>query len=553
MAKQETKKKAVRLLDIQQLNIHFKRSDEPKPKQVVKAVNLHINKGECLGLVGESGSGKSVTALSILKLLGSNAQVSAKSMRFLDQDIQQLSQKALNMLRGADIAMIFQEARGALNPLHTIYRQIAEAIWLHERLAKPLLKKRILTLLTKVGLDGAGKRLAHYPHQFSGGECQRIMIAMALACRPKLLIADEPTTALDVTVQQQVLHLLHTLKKEEGLSLLLISHDLGIVKGIANRVCVMQNGQIVEEGATKKLLSSPTHPYTKQLLSAQQSTFLTQTTAKKDIVLAAKNISVRFPMQKQFLFGRQHYLNAVDDMSFNLHKAETLGIIGESGSGKTTLAMALLKLQAFEGQLSLFGQPVSSMRANPFRALRHTIQLVFQDPFSSLNPRLRVSDIIMEGLNVHHKQLSQKDKINRVDAILHEVGLSPAMKKRYPHEFSGGQRQRIGLARALVVEPKILILDEPTSALDVTTQAHMLKLLAKIQKTHELSYILITHDFNVIQALCHRVLVLKSGKLVENATIDHLFSQPKQGYTKALIDAAQCYQLTPLRQQAIAL
>ena len=532
------------LLVIEKLNIAFKQSDHRGNEQVVKEAGFSIQEGECLGLVGESGSGKSVTALSILKLLGNNAVVDCKKMHFLNKDISKLSTKELNILRGGDISMIFQESRGALNPLHTVYQQIREVLLLHQKMAKGKIKQRVIELLIKVGLEHPEKRLKHYPHEFSGGQCQRIMIAMALACQPKLLIADEPTTALDVTVQQQVLDLLLTLQKKEGLTLLLISHDLGVVQGLANRVCVMQKGQIVEQGDTRTILTAPSHPYTKQLIATHQAHFFTKTMPQQQHVVTAKKLSVRFPLEKRFLFGYKSYLNAVNQVSFSLHAEETLGIIGESGSGKTTLAMALLKLQAFTGTLQLFGQDVTMMRAKKLRPLRADIQIVFQDPFSSLNPRMTIEQIITEGLDVHYPKLSLKDKSKQIDDMLSEVGLSPAMKRRYPHEFSGGQRQRIGIARALILKPKVLLLDEPTSALDVTTQDQILQLLANIQRKYKLAYILITHDFNVIQALCHRVLVLKAGQLIEVANTKHLFSNPKNTYTKALVKAASLYQLS---------
>ena len=533
------------LLDIQNLNIQFKQSDSDTLKKVANNVSFQMTAGECLGLVGESGSGKSVTALSILQLLGDNAVVNVQKMHFLGREIASLSPKALNLLRGGDIAMIFQEPRGALNPLHTIYQQIAEVILLHHKMSKTKIKQRVIELLTKVGLDQPQKRLNHYPHEFSGGQCQRIMIAMALACEPKLLIADEPTTALDVTVQKQVLALLRDLQQTENLAILLISHDLGVVQGLATKVMVMQHGTIVESGTTRTVLTQPKHRYTNALIGTHQKNFLTKTQPSSTTLIDAKGICVRFPLEKNRFFGYKSYLDAVDNVSFTLHANETLGIIGESGSGKTTLAMALLKLQKFQGQLTLLGHDASTLKGKSLAKLRAKIQMVFQDPYSSLNPRMSVQEIITEGLSVHFPDLSIRQQSQKVDDILTEVGLKPSEKSRYPHEFSGGQRQRIAIARALVLNPKIVILDEPTSALDVTTQAQILNLLANIQAKHQLAYLVITHDFNVIQSLCHRVLVLRSGRLIEDANTTELFNAPQKDYTQALIKAATLYQLSP--------
>ncbi len=514
-------------------------------KCVVNNVSLSLRAGELLALVGESGSGKSLTALSIMGLLPSSAQLSGtiqfEDKLLLSPDSRQHSPDT--SLNGSAITMIFQEPMTALNPLHTIGKQIAEMIELHQPLkSSSEVRAHILSLFDEVGLTHLKDRLHAYPHQLSGGERQRIMIAMAVANNPKLLIADEPTTAVDVTVQKQILSLISRLQKERGMAVLFITHDLTLVRRMADRVAVMRAGEIVEIGAVKEVFSSPTHAYTKQLLASEPKGSPLPLPSPLSPLLKAEKLTVRFPVTKDFFGQVKTWKHAVDGISLTLARGTTLGIVGESGSGKSTLGFALLRLVPSTGAiwLSHVGSELAlhTLSGKALRSLRRDIQIVFQDPFSSLSPRLSVEDIIAEGLRQFEPDLSETEVSARVDAMLLEVGLVPEMKHRYPHEFSGGQRQRISIARAMILKPRFVVLDEPTSALDLTVQGQILELLKSLQSKYGLSYLFISHDLRVIRSICHRVMVMKEGKVVEEGTCDAIFSSPQTDYTKALIEAA---------------
>ena len=522
---------SIPLLHVKDLSVAF------NGQSVVDHIDFTVNQGETLALVGESGSGKSVTALSILKLLPYPA-ASHPSGHILwqNEDILHAPERHLRQIRGNDIAMIFQEPMTALNPLHTIEKQISEVLRVHQLMDRNKARQCVLELLDLVELDGLKTRLGAYPHQLSGGQRQRVMIAMALANNPKLLIADEPTTALDVTVQKEILELLQKLQREMNMALLLITHDLGIVRKMAQRVCVMQHGKLVEQGDTETIFNVPQHDYTKKLLGSKPSGLAVVLPADTKTILDVQNLSVRFPV-KTGLWAKQSLFTAVNHVSLSLKQGETLGIVGESGSGKTTLGLALLRLLKSDGLIVYLGKRIDTLTTRQFRDLRQDLQIVFQDPFGSLSPRMSIADIIAEGLLVHRPDLDKAARDALVVETLNAVQLDPATRHRYPHEFSGGQRQRIALARALILQPKIIVLDEPTSALDVSVQAQIVDLLRKLQIERGLSYLFISHDLRVVRALSHRIVVLKNGRIVETGDTAQIFDAPQQDYTKALIEA----------------
>jgi microcin C transport system ATP-binding protein len=469
---------------------------------------------------------------------------------FKGQNLMSLREAALRAIRGNKISIIFQEPMTSLNPLHTIEQQVGEVLKIHRGLSDRAARERVLDLLDKVGIDDPKGRLASYPHQLSGGQRQRVMIAMALANEPDLLIADEPTTALDVTIQAQILALLAKLKDEFHMAMLLITHDLGIVRKMADRVCVMNNGEIVERGATPQIFASPQHPYTKHLLASEPKGAPPAANAKAQTILEAKDLKVWFPIKRGFLRSIVGYIKAVDGIDLAVKEGQTLGVVGESGSGKTTLGLALLRLVSSDGPIVYLGNRIDSYDSKRMRPLRRHMQIVFQDPYGSLSPRLSVGQIIEEGLVIQNPGLSQDERNARVAQALKEVGLDPAWRDRYPHEFSGGQRQRIAIARALVLEPKFLILDEPTSALDVSVQAQIVDLLRELQKKHKLAYLFISHDLKVVRALANSIIVLRHGKVVEQGPARTVFAEPKTDYTKALLAAA--FELEARRGGAVA-
>ena len=522
------------LLSVENLHIRFRQDGQLV--HAVKGVSFHLEKGETLALVGESGSGKSVTALSTVALLADNAEVTG-SVFYDGQQLVGASEARLQKVRGNDISFIFQEPMTSLNPLHTIEGQICESLALHQRLTGAAARARVLELLNKVGIRDAESRMTSYPHQLSGGQRQRVMIAMALANGPDLLIADEPTTALDVTIQAQILDLLADLKRSEGLSLLFITHDLTIVQRIADRVCVMQGGEIVEQTTTAALFANPRHPYTQKLLAAHATGLPDPVAANAKEVLRTENLRVWFPITAGFLRRTTGYVKAVNDTSLSVRAGETLGVVGESGSGKTTLALAILRLTQSSGKVLLDGKDISAISNSALRALRRDMQVVFQDPFGSLSPRMTAEAIIGEGLGVHGVDPGQNRR-DMVASIMGEVGLDPSTMNRYPHEFSGGQKQRIAIARAMILRPRLVVLDEPTSALDMTVQVQIVDLLRDLQRRHGLAYVFISHDLRVVRALSHKVMVMRNGDVIEAADAETLFANPQQDYTKALLKAA---------------
>jgi microcin C transport system ATP-binding protein len=522
------------VLEVRDLNVRFRQ--DGRLIEAVKGVSFTIGKAETVALVGESGSGKSVTALSTVALLPEAADVSG-SITYNGKQMIGADAASLRKIRGNDISFIFQEPMTSLNPLHTIEKQLGESLALHQGLRGDEARRRTIELLNKVGIRDAQSRLSAYPHQLSGGQRQRVMIAMALANGPELLIADEPTTALDVTIQAQILDLLADLKAREGLSLLFITHDLGIVRRIADRVCVMQGGEIVEQGPTATIFDAPAHPYTQKLLAAEAKGLPDPVEAAAPEVVATDALRVWFPIQTGLLRKTTGYVKAVNAATLSVRAGETLGIVGESGSGKTTLALAILRLIESQGAITFQGNRIDTLQGRAMRPLRRDMQVVFQDPFGSLSPRLTAEEIIAEGLGVHGIEPG-RDRRQMVAEIMQEVGLDPAAMERYPHEFSGGQRQRIAIARAMILRPKLVLLDEPTSALDMTVQVQIVDLLRALQRKYGLAYLFISHDLRVIRAMSHKVLVMKAGDVVETGPAAQVFDAPQSDYTRALMAAA---------------
>ncbi|RUU57756.1 ABC transporter ATP-binding protein [Mesorhizobium sp. M2C.T.Ca.TU.002.02.1.1] len=525
------------LLSVQDLSVAFAQGG--KQSIAVDHVSFDIAKGETVALVGESGSGKSVSALSVLKLLPyPAASHPSGKILFSGADLLAMDEKALRGVRGNKITMIFQEPMTSLNPLHTIEQQIVEVLQLHQGMRDQAARARTLELLTEVGIRDPQKRLDAYPHQLSGGQRQRVMIAMALANEPELLIADEPTTALDVTVQAQILELLAKLKARKGMSLLFITHDLGIVRRIADRVCVMTKGKIVESGPTREIFANPQHDYTKHLLAAEPKGKPPAADPSAKSVMTGGDIKVWFPIKKGFFRKTVDYVKAVDGIDVTVRAGQTLGVVGESGSGKTTLGLALARMISSTGTINFNGRNIDHLSFSAMRPLRRELQIVFQDPFGSLSPRLSVSEIIEEGLKIHEPKLSADQRDDKVVAVLKEVGLDPETRHRYPHEFSGGQRQRVAIARAMVLNPRFVMLDEPTSALDMSVQAQVVDLLRGLQAKHNLAYLFISHDLKVVRALANDVIVMRNGQIVEAGPSEQIFSSPQTDYTRALMAAA---------------
>ncbi|MEJ6781838.1 ABC transporter ATP-binding protein [Aminobacter sp. Piv2-1] len=525
------------LLSVQDLSVAF--SSGGLTTTAVDRISFDIAKGETLALVGESGSGKSVSALSVLKLLPyPPASHPTGRILFDGQDLLSLDEKALRKVRGNKITMIFQEPMTSLNPLHTIERQIVEILALHQGMGDRQARERTIELLEEVGIREPKKRLDAYPHQLSGGQRQRVMIAMALANEPDLLIADEPTTALDVTVQAQILELLAKLKARKGMSMLFITHDLGIVRRIADRVCVMTKGQIVESGPTKEIFANPQHGYTRHLLAAEPKGKPPAANAAARTVMSGLEVKVWFPIKQGFFRKTVDHVKAVDGIDVAVRAGQTVGVVGESGSGKTTLGLALTRMISSKGRIDFDGREIDKLSFNAMRPLRRELQIVFQDPYGSLSPRMSVADIIEEGLKIHEPRLTTGERDGRVVEVLREVGLDPETRFRYPHEFSGGQRQRIAIARAMVLKPRFVMLDEPTSALDMSVQAQVVDLLRNLQAKHDLAYLFISHDLKVVRALANHVIVMRNGKVVEAGPSEQIFERPQTDYTRALISAA---------------
>ena len=528
---------SVPLLSVQDLSVAFRQGGQET--LAVDKVSFEIAKGETLALVGESGSGKSVSALSILKLLNyPAAHHPSGKVLFNGQDLIAADEDAMRKVRGNDITMVFQEPMTSLNPLHTIARQIGEILELHKGMRGEKARERTLELLTLVGIRDAASRLDAYPHQLSGGQRQRVMIAMALANEPDLLIADEPTTALDVTVQAQILTLLKELQARLGMAILFITHDLGIVRRIADRVCVMLKGKIVEHGPVAEIFGAPQHAYTQRLLAAEPKGRPEPVPEGAPILLEAGPVKVWFPIKTGLMRRTTSHVKAVDGISVKVREGETLGIVGESGSGKTTLGLAILRLISSEGPIVFLGDRIDGLKSKAVRPKRKDLQVVFQDPYGSLSPRMSVADIVAEGLTVQQKDLSYQRQREIVAQALADVGLDPATMDRYPHEFSGGQRQRIAIARAMALDPKFVVLDEPTSALDMSVQAQIVELLRGLQARRKLGYLFISHDLKVVRALSHRVVVMQNGKVVEEGPAEEIFQRPREAYTQALLAAA---------------
>ncbi|WP_121630899.1 ABC transporter ATP-binding protein [Tropicibacter alexandrii] len=522
------------LLSVNDLKVSFRQDGQTN--LAVKGVSFDVYKGETVALVGESGSGKSVTALSTVSLLGDTATVEG-SVTYAGQEMIGASNARLRQVRGNDISFIFQEPMTSLNPLHTLEKQLAESIELHQGLTGDAVRTRIIELLTKVGIRDPETRLGAYPHQLSGGQRQRVMIAMALANGPDLLIADEPTTALDVTIQAQILELLAGLKQEEDMSLLFITHDLGIVRRIADRVCVMKDGEIVEQGRTTEIFDNPQHPYTQKLLSAESTGKPDPVPDGAEEIARTDQLRIWFPIQRGLLKRTVGYVKAVNEATLAVRAGETIGIVGESGSGKTTLALAIMRLIQSTGEVRYRGQDIRAWSTRELRRLRSEMQIVFQDPYGSLSPRMTCEQIIAEGLGVHGSP-DGKPAQQAVAEVMTEVGLDPATMHRYPHEFSGGQRQRIAIARAMVLRPRLVVLDEPTSALDMTVQVQIVELLRDLQRKYDLAYLFISHDLKVVRAMSHKVMVMKQGDVVESGTAEEIFDNPQTEYTRTLLAAA---------------
>ena len=525
------------LLSVEDLSVAFRQSGQET--LAVDRVSFDIMPRETVALVGESGSGKSVTALSILKLLPyPAARHPSGRILFKSRDLLSMRESDIRAVRGNDITMVFQEPMTSLNPLHTIERQIAEVLAIHHGLSGRAATKRVVELLTEVGIPDPAARLQSYPHQLSGGQRQRVMIALALANEPDLFIADEPTTALDVTVQAQILNLLKALRTRMGMAMLFITHDLGIVKKIADRVCVMQGGKIVEQGSVGQIFSAPKHAYTRALIAAEPKGPPATAQPSAPVVVSTDNLKIWFPVRRGFLRRTIGHIKAVDGVSLAVRRGETLGVVGESGSGKTTLGLALLRLISSDGPIVFMGQSIQGLKFREMRPVRREMQVVFQDPYGSLSPRMSIAEIVGEGLRVHQPKLSPSERTSRVIAALKDVGLDPETRHRYPHEFSGGQRQRIAVARAMVLEPSFVVLDEPTSALDMMIQAQIVDLLRELQRKRDLTYMFISHDLKVVAALASHVLVMRSGKVVEQGPAADVFARPQSPYTRALFAAA---------------
>ncbi|QPC86563.1 dipeptide ABC transporter ATP-binding protein [Mesorhizobium sp. NBSH29] len=525
------------LLSVRELSVAFAQGG--KESLAVDRISFDISKGETVALVGESGSGKSVSALSVLKLLPyPTASHPTGQILFNGIDLMAASENDLRKVRGNDVTMIFQEPMTSLNPLHTIEKQIGEVLALHRGMRDAAARKRTIELLNEVGIRDPEKRLDAYPHQLSGGQRQRVMIAMALANEPQLLIADEPTTALDVTVQAQILELLGELKTKNGMSMLFITHDLGIVRKIADRVCVMTGGKIVETGPTAEIFANPQHEYTRHLLAAEPKGAPPKSDANAETVMRGNDIKVWFPIKQGFFRKTVDHVKAVDGIDVTVKVGQTLGVVGESGSGKTTLGLALARMISSEGRIHFAGRDIDSLSFNEMRPLRRELQIVFQDPFGSLSPRMSIAEIVAEGLTIHEPALTAGERDERVVDVLQEVGLDPQTRHRYPHEFSGGQRQRVAIARAMVLKPRFVMLDEPTSALDMSVQAQVVDLLRSLQAKHNLAYLFISHDLRVIRALANDVIVMRNGQIVEYGPSDQIFDNPQTDYTKALMSAA---------------
>ncbi len=528
---------AEKLLEVTDLSVSF--SVSGREIKAVRHASFSIDKGETVALVGESGSGKSVSALSVLQLLPyPKASHPSGSIRFRGREIMGADEPVLRDVRGDDISMIFQEPMTSLNPLHSVERQINETLILHKGLDRAAARLRTLELLDLVGLRDAALRLTAYPHELSGGERQRVMIAMALANEPDLLIADEPTTALDVTIQAQILKLLAELQDKLGMAMLLITHDLGIVRRMASRICVMKDGEIVEAAATEELFANPQHEYTRHLLDSEPSGRPEPVAADAPELIAADDLKVWFPIKRGILRRTTDYAKAVDGITPRLKVGQTLGIVGESGSGKTTLGLGLLRLISSKGPIRFAEQDIQGLSFKALRPLRREMQIVFQDPFGSLSPRMSIGQIVAEGLDVHQLADTPEQRDAMIVDALEEVGLDPESRHRYPHEFSGGQRQRVAIARAIILKPRLVVLDEPTSALDMSVQAQIVDLLRKLQKDHNLAYMFISHDLRVVRAMSHYVIVMRDGRVVEEGPAERIFDDPREPYTKALMAAA---------------
>ena len=530
------------LLEVRDLAVRFEGGGAPV--DAVRGVSFAIARGETVALVGESGSGKSVTALSVLQLLPPTARHPSGSIRFDGRELIGAPEATLREVRGDRAAMIFQEPMTSLNPLHRVGRQIGEIVTLHRRVSEAEVRARTLELLRQVGLDEPERRISAYPHELSGGQRQRVMIAMALANEPDLLIADEPTTALDVTIQAQILALLRALRAKSQMALLLITHDLGVVRKMADRVCVMRGGEIVEQGPAERIFAAPQHPYTRHLIDSEPKGRPAPVAGDAPIVLEARDVRVWFPIRRGLLRRTVDHVKAVDGVSLAVRAGETVGIVGESGSGKTTLALGLLRLERSEGSIRFHDRELQGLRWADTRPLRRAMQFVFQDPFASLSPRLPVGRIVGEGLEIHRIG-TPAERERRVVEALEEVGIDPESRHRYPHEFSGGQRQRISIARALVLQPELVVLDEPTSALDVSVQAQIVDLLRELQRRHRLAYVFISHDLRVVRAMSHYVVVMRAGRVVEEGATEALFAAPREPYTRALLAAAFDLEVAP--------
>jgi microcin C transport system ATP-binding protein len=530
----------VSLLEIRDLSVTFAGWRGATPVEAVRRISFDLDRGETLALVGESGSGKSVTALSVLQLLPYPAAAHApdSSVKFAGEELIGAAPARLREVRGNRIGIVFQEPMTSLNPLHTLEKQVTETLFIHRHMSAAAARKRALELLRLVGLREAENRLGAYPHQLSGGQRQRVMIAMAIANEPDILIADEPTTALDVTIQAQILELMHDLRDRLGMALLLITHDLSVVRKMADRICVMTQGEIVEAAPSAEIFDHPRHPYTRRLLAAEPRGQPEPVNADAKILVMARDLKVWFPVRAGLLRRVKSHVKAVDGVSLELRAGTTLGVVGESGSGKTTLGLALLRLVDAQGAICFDGREIAGERQKRLRRLRREMQIVFQDPFSSLSPRLSIAQIIGEGLRVHRLAPDPAAERRMIDEALVEVGLEPTAAERYPHEFSGGQRQRVAIARALVLKPRFVVLDEPTSALDMSVQAQIIDLLRELQQRYALTYLFISHDLRVVRALAHHLLVMKDGKIVEAGTTEQVMTAPTHPYTRALMAAA---------------